>query len=97
MIETSQLISRCNFKQLLANAGFEAGDIQSWEEGDDRSLNLVEVEGFVPADDVRLARLKEQDEDTFSHVWAVGGFAVPLSAADMSQPGGQPKDKELRP
>ncbi len=96
VVETSQLISRSNFKQLLAKAGFEAGDIQSWEEGGDRSLNLVEVEGFVPSDDARLARLREQDEDTFSHVWAVGGFAVPLSAAEMGQPGGQPEDGDVR-
>ena len=85
VVETGQLVSRSNFKQLLANAGFEARDIQSWEEGDDRSLNLIEVEGFVPADDARLARLKEQDEGTFSHVWAVGGFAVPLSAEDLGE------------
>ncbi len=97
VVETSQLLSRGNFKQQLANAGFEARDIQSWEEGGDRSLNLVEVEGFVPADDARLARLMAQDEDTFSHVWAVGGFAVPLSVADMSQPGGQPVDGDARP
>jgi hypothetical protein len=53
----------------------------------------------VPADDARLARLKEQDEDTFSHVWAVGGFAVPLSAADMDGSGGpgSPKDGNARP
>jgi hypothetical protein len=87
------LVSRSNFKQLLANAGFEARDIQSWEEGDDRSLNLVEVEGFVPADDARLARLREQDEGTFSHVWAVGGFAVPLSAEDM----GGSVDEDIHP
>ena len=85
VVETGQLVSRSNFKQLLANAGFEARDIQSWEEGDDRSLNLVEVEGFVPADDARLARLREQDDGTFSHVWAVGGFAVPLTAEDMGE------------
>jgi chorismate mutase len=90
VVETSQLISRSNFKQLLANTDFEAGDIQSWEEGGDRSLNLVEVEGFVSADDARLTRLKARDEDTFSHVWAVGGFAVPLSVEDMGQSGGQP-------
>ena len=85
VVETGQLVSRSNFKQLLANAGFEARDIQSWEEGDDRSLNLIEVEGFVPADDARLARLREQDDGTFSHVWAVGGFAVPLTAKDMGE------------
>ena len=92
VVETGRLVSRGNFKQLLANAGFEARDIQSWEEGGDRSLNLVEVEGFLPSDDARLARLMEQDEGTISHVWAIGGFAVPLSAEEMGGPG----DGEVR-
>ena len=91
VVETGQLVSRTNFKRQLANVGFEASEIQTWEEGDDRSLNLVEVEGFVPADDTRLARLMEQDDGTFSHVWAVGGFAEPLSAEDM----GQPEDRDV--
>ncbi len=85
VVETGQLVSRSNFKQQLANAGFEAREIQSWEDDGDRSLNLVEVEGFVPSDDARLARLMGQDDGTFSHVWAVGGFAVPLSAEDMGE------------
>ena len=92
VIETGKLVSRSSFKQLLANAGFEARDIQSWEEGGHRSLNLVEVEGFVPSDDARLARLMEQDEGTISHVWATGGFAVPLSAEEMGRSG----DREVR-
>jgi chorismate mutase-like protein len=87
VVETGRLVSRSNLKQLLANADFEARDIQSWEEGGDRSLNLVEVEGFVSADDARLARLMELDEGPFSHVWVVGGFAVPLSAEDMNRSG----------
>ena len=85
VVETGRLVSRSNFKQLLANAGFEAREIQSWEEGGDRSLNLVEVEGFLSSDDTRLARLMEPDEGTISHVWAAGGFAVPLSAEEMGR------------
>jgi chorismate mutase-like protein len=93
VVETGRLVSRGNFKQLLANAGFEARDIQSWEEGGDRSLNLVEVEGFLSSDDARLARLMEPEDGTISHVWAVGGFAVPLSAEEMARSG----DGEVRP
>ena len=93
VVETGRLVSRSNLKQLLANAGFETLDIQSWEEGDDRSLNLIEVEGFVSSGDARLARLMELDEGPFSHVWVVGGFAVPLSAEEMSRSG----DEDARP
>ena len=88
VIETGQLISRSHMMQLLGDAGFESRDIQSWEEGD-RSLNLVEVEGFVPKSDQRLARLMELGEETLSHVWAVGGFAVPLSPEDVGGPDGE--------
>jgi chorismate mutase-like protein len=88
VIETGQLISRSHLMQLLGDAGFESRDIQSWEEGD-RSLNLVEVEGFVPEGDGRLARLMELGEETLSHVWAVGGFAVPLSPEDVGGPDGE--------
>jgi hypothetical protein len=72
--------------QLLGDAGFESHDIQSWEDGGDRSLNLVEVEGFVRDDDPRLARLVELGEGTLSHVWAVGGFAVPMTLEETASP-----------
>jgi chorismate mutase/prephenate dehydratase len=87
VVETGQLVSRSHLKRLLGDAGFETIDVQSWEEGGDRSLNLVEVAGFVAKDDARLARLMELGEDTLSHVWAVGGFAVPLSPEEMGASG----------
>ena len=83
VIETGDLVSRGHLKQLLGEAGLDALDIQSCEEEGERSLNLVEVEGFVPEDDARLARLMELGEGTLSHVWAVGGFALPLSLEEM--------------
>jgi chorismate mutase-like protein len=88
VIETEQLVSRSHLMQLLGDAGFESRDIQSWEDDGDRSLNLVEVEGFVPESDERLARLMELGEETLSHVWAVGGFAVPLSQDEVDGPDG---------
>ena len=54
VVETGELVSRSHLKQLLTEAGFETLDIQGAEEEGGRSLNLVEVEGFVRDDDPRL-------------------------------------------
>jgi chorismate mutase-like protein len=86
VIETGELVSRSHLKRLLGEAGFEVLDIQGAEEEGGRSLNLVEVESFVRDDDARLARLVELGEGTLSHVWAVGGFAVPLSLEETAPP-----------
>jgi chorismate mutase-like protein len=83
VIETGDLVSRGHLKQLLGEAGLDALDIQRCEEEGARSLNLVEVEGFVAEGDARLARLMALGEGTLSHVWAVGGFALPLSLEEM--------------
>jgi chorismate mutase-like protein len=86
VVETGELVSRSHLQRLLAGAGFETLDIQGAEEADGRSLNLVEVEGFVRDDDPRLARLVELSEGTFSHVWTVGGFAVPMTLEETASP-----------
>ena len=86
VVETGELVSRSHLKRLLAGAGFETLDIQGAEEEGGRSLYLVEVEGFVRNDDSRLARLVELSEGTLSHVWAVGGFAVPVTLEETASP-----------
>ena len=86
VIETGEVVSRSHLKRLLGEAGFEALGIQGAEEDGGRSLKLVEVEGFVRDDDPRLARLVGLGEGTLSHVWAVGGFAVPLALEEAASP-----------
>ena len=86
VVETGELVSRSHLKRLLAEAGFETLDIQGAEEEGGRTLNLLEVEGFVRDDDPRLARLVDLGEGTLSHVWAVGGFAVPLLLEETPSP-----------
>ena len=86
VIETGEVVSRSHLKRLLGEAGFEVLGIQGAEEDGGRSLKLVEVEGFVRDDDPRLARLVGLGEGTLSHVWAVGGFAVPLALEEAASP-----------
>lgn len=79
VLETRQVISRSYLREMLGRAGFEVVDIQVSEEDGGQALNLVEVAGFVADDDPRIAWLRAQDDDAPSHVWVVGGYAVPLS------------------
>ena len=45
---------------------------------------LIELDGFVPADDPRLDRLRAQLGAAVHRLLPLGGYAVPLSAAELS-------------
>ena len=47
---------------------------------------LIEIDGFVPASDPRLAGLTEQLGPALYRLLAFGGYAVPLSAVEPSSP-----------
>jgi chorismate mutase-like protein len=87
LLETNRVVSRSHLREVLAAAAFEVLDIQVSEEGGEHFLHLIEVDGFVPTDDQRLESLLSLGEGTVSQVWAVGGYAVPLSLEDMTGPG----------
>ena len=83
IVELDQAVSRGALKTLLSDAGFDVCDIQVWVDSPDRTLHLVEVRGFLAADDARIAALQD-DSDSVGHAWSVGCFAVPLSAEDLA-------------
>ena len=84
ILETPDPMSRDSLKALMAKARFEVSDIQNWAEAPERRLHLIEVEGFLDDDDPRIGELLEAGADVLSHCWWVGGYAVPLSAARLS-------------
>ncbi len=47
---------------------------------------LIEIDGFVPMSDPRLDRLREQLGPALYRLLGFGGYAVPLSAAELSPP-----------
>ncbi len=47
---------------------------------------LIEIDGFVPASDPRLERLREQLGPALYRLLGFGGYAMPLSAAELSAP-----------
>lgn len=83
IVELDQAVSRGALKVLLSDAGFEVRNTQAWVDAPDRTLHLVEVEGFLASDDSRVAALVTETEPV-SHAWAVGSFAVPLLAEELA-------------
>ncbi|GAB4228969.1 MAG: chorismate mutase [Kiloniellaceae bacterium] len=83
IVELDEAVSRGALKTLLSDAGFQVCNIQAWVDSPDRTLHLVEVEGFLAAEDPRIEALLAEAE-TVKHAWSVGSFAVPLTAADLA-------------
>jgi len=85
VLETEEMFSRSHLKQLVSAAGFETVEMHISEEAGGRALSLVEVEGFVADDDPRSAALLEAGDNGIAQIWAVGGFAVPVSLTEMEK------------
>lgn len=83
IVELDEAVSRGALKTLLSDAGFAVRNTQAWVDAPDRTLHLVEVEGFLASDDARVAALVEEIPQV-SHAWAVGSFAVPLTPEDLA-------------
>jgi len=82
IVETLEPLSRGAFTNLLTKADFRVFTVQVWEDGRDRRLHLVEVEGYVGTDDPRLRAL-EAWQGKVNCLWAIGGYALPLSAEEL--------------
>ena len=88
VLDTTDQLSRGTVKTLLSKAGFGVLDVQTWSDGADRRLHLIEVEGCVSDDDGRLAPLAPSEETEGGTLQAIGGYAVPLAAEQLAA-GGQ--------
>lgn len=77
-------MSRGAFREALTRADFQVVDMQNWSAGGKVPWVLVEVEGFVEANDPRLQRLAEVEHSPIGQVWVIGSYAVPLSAEELA-------------
>ena len=59
-------------------------NIQNGLANDGNPLVLVEVEGYLAADDPRLARLLTDQTGLIRQTWVIGSYAVPLSAEELA-------------
>jgi chorismate mutase/prephenate dehydratase len=83
--ENARDISRGRMFSTLASLGLPCTFMASFEH--EAGVNtLIEIDGFVPAADPRFERLREQLGPTLFRLLALGGYAVPLSAAELVVP-----------
>jgi chorismate mutase len=83
--ENAPDISRGRMFATLSALGLECTFMASCEQADGVNT-LIEVEGFVPASDPRLDSFRAQLGSALYRLLQFGGYAVPLSAAELSPP-----------
>src|SRR5215470_15676208 len=86
-IEAAAEVSRSGLRDALAAVSLTPTSVQLWRDRNEsaRWLHLIEVEGFVRSTDPRFAQLANRLSG-FRHLWPLGGYAMPLSSADLEGP-----------
>jgi chorismate mutase/prephenate dehydratase len=85
--ESSADMSRGRILRTLASVGLVCTFFASYEHAGS-TLNLIEIEGFVPITDPRLDSFRKQLGGALHRLLPFGGYAVPLSAAALAKSGG---------
>lgn len=86
-------ISNARLKSAFDGSGLVAGLIMDWPMlGGEYRLFLVEIDGFVPGNDGRLAGVLEQLEGHADHLVWLGAYARPLTDVELA-----PKNPAKRP
>jgi chorismate mutase / prephenate dehydratase len=85
VVEATEEMSRSALVADSREAKLAATVIQSWQPPSEAAvwLHLVDVEGFVPLGDKRLAQLSRRMGKGLQQIWHIGGYAVPLSTAEL--------------
>ena len=84
--ENAPDISRGRLFSILAGLGLRCTFIASCEHAEGGNT-LIEIDGFVAADDPRLDRFRAQLGAALYRLLPLGGYAVPLSAAELAAAG----------
>jgi chorismate mutase / prephenate dehydratase len=82
--EVATDVSRARFLGLLSAAGLSCTFLASWEHGEG-TLNLIEIDGFIPVGDLRLARFRAQLGAALHRLLPFGGYALPLPAPGIAK------------
>jgi chorismate mutase-like protein len=79
-LEAEPGLSRARLRELLVGAGLAPDWAAAWRQpSSPQALHLVEVDGFVPDGDPRIAALRQAARGEILRVLPVGGYARPLS------------------
>jgi chorismate mutase-like protein len=81
--ETAVAVSRARLFDVLASAGLACTFFASCEHREG-SLNLFEIDGFVPAADPRIGRFRAQLGAGLYRLLPLGGYALPLAEAPLA-------------
>jgi chorismate mutase/prephenate dehydratase len=87
--EASADISRDRIFRTLSSLGLVCTFFASYEHAGS-ALNLIEIEGFVPITDPRLDSFRVQLGGALHRLLPFGGYAIPLSAAELAKSGAGP-------
>lgn len=81
--ENAEGVSRGRLVSLLSELGLSCSFLASCEHADGAN-SLIELDGFVPLSDPRLVVLRTRLGPAVSRLLPFGGYAVPLSPADLA-------------
>ena len=84
--ENADGISRSRIVALLSELGLSCTFLATYEHPDGAS-NLIELDGFVPFSDARLDTFRARLGPALLRLCPFGGYAVPLSPADLNAAG----------
>lgn len=82
--ENTAQLSRGGLREALTRADFQVVDMQNWSARGKVPWVLVEVDGFLEANDPRVVRLAEAENSPIGQVWVIGSYAVPLSVEELA-------------
>ena len=80
--ENAERISRGRIVSLLSQLGLRCSLLASCDHADGANC-LIELDGFVPLADPRMATLRDRLGPALSRLLPFGGYAVPLSAVEL--------------
>ena len=90
LVRASAQVSRASLNEALGGVGLES--IYTITRPDDndpsQTLFLVEIDGFVAANDARLASLIESEGSPVGNIDVLGGYATPFNIADLAEEAG---------
>ncbi len=82
--ENTAQLSRGGLREALIRADFQVVDMQNWSARGKVPWVLVEVDGFLEANDPRVLRRAEEENSPIGQVCVIGSYAVPLSVEELA-------------
>ena len=88
VVETRPRSAAAGLRDALAAVALAPTSLQLWRDRNEaaRWLHLIEVDGFLPPTDRAPRPAGEPARAASARCWPLGGYAVPLTPAELGQP-----------